>query len=395
MLSLHIVPWAKSGAVEFGGQGGFCLNAEVVHGFCSSWHACCNIHQCHSSLTLGALNSHLRRQHHSNGRALMRVLLASDGSADAMRAAKFVAELGLRNDLDVYVVTVTSAPDPALMVSMEPWMPVWTVEQQQAADRRVSQIHVDILSMLSDTCDDVSMSHKTGDPATCILLEAKEHDVDMIVLGAHGHSMIERMLIGSVSDYVATHADCSVVVVRTGSEEVSEHAPEEVRIRNVLVAYDQSKGAREAVAEMMQLDWSRETNVNVLTVMSPPFPLEEDSFNVLDENWEPERVQETRCAGERMASQIADRMPNTTSQLMRERHVGDSIVRNAEETDCDLLVVGESGHNLLRRLVLGSTTKYLLRHSPCTVWISRHHRNSEGDDSNHGESVHNEETVSS
>jgi nucleotide-binding universal stress UspA family protein len=37
---------------------------------------------------------------------------------------------------------------------------------------------------------------------------------DLIEIGAKGHSQLDRILLGSTSDFVATQADCSVLVVR-------------------------------------------------------------------------------------------------------------------------------------------------------------------------------------
>jgi nucleotide-binding universal stress UspA family protein len=39
------------------------------------------------------------------------------------------------------------------------------------------------------------------------------------VLGSHGRSKLDRFLLGSTSEFVATHAGCPVLVVRTGSAE--------------------------------------------------------------------------------------------------------------------------------------------------------------------------------
>jgi nucleotide-binding universal stress UspA family protein len=47
-----------------------------------------------------------------------------------------------------------------------------------------------------------------------ILEEAERWDADLIMLGSHGRHGIERLLIGSVSEAVALHAECSVEVVR-------------------------------------------------------------------------------------------------------------------------------------------------------------------------------------
>jgi nucleotide-binding universal stress UspA family protein len=47
-----------------------------------------------------------------------------------------------------------------------------------------------------------------------ILDEAEKWKVDVIVLGSHGRSGFDRMVMGSVSEAVALHAKCSVEVIR-------------------------------------------------------------------------------------------------------------------------------------------------------------------------------------
>jgi len=53
-----------------------------------------------------------------------------------------------------------------------------------------------------------------GDPREQILEAAKSWPASLIMLGSHGHKMIETAVLGSVSDAVATHAHCSVEVTR-------------------------------------------------------------------------------------------------------------------------------------------------------------------------------------
>jgi nucleotide-binding universal stress UspA family protein len=54
-----------------------------------------------------------------------------------------------------------------------------------------------------------------GDPRTVILDSAANWPADLIVVGSHGRSGLDRFLLGSVSERVVRHAPCSVEVVRT------------------------------------------------------------------------------------------------------------------------------------------------------------------------------------
>jgi nucleotide-binding universal stress UspA family protein len=52
-----------------------------------------------------------------------------------------------------------------------------------------------------------------GTPAGEIVRYAEEHAIDLIVLGAHGHGFLDRLLIGSVAERVARHAPCAILMV--------------------------------------------------------------------------------------------------------------------------------------------------------------------------------------
>ena len=53
-----------------------------------------------------------------------------------------------------------------------------------------------------------------GDPAKIIIELAKSNDYDLIVMGSRGRSAFKELLLGSVTQKVAHHAKCPVMVVR-------------------------------------------------------------------------------------------------------------------------------------------------------------------------------------
>ena len=54
-----------------------------------------------------------------------------------------------------------------------------------------------------------------GHPSSTICEMAQSHQADVIVMGRRGHSRLQEMLLGSVSNYVVHHAPCSVLLVPT------------------------------------------------------------------------------------------------------------------------------------------------------------------------------------
>jgi nucleotide-binding universal stress UspA family protein len=58
---------------------------------------------------------------------------------------------------------------------------------------------------------------REGDPGTEIIQEAESWPADLIVVGSHGHQGLKRFLLGSVANYVTSHAPCSIEIVRSRS----------------------------------------------------------------------------------------------------------------------------------------------------------------------------------
>jgi nucleotide-binding universal stress UspA family protein len=54
----------------------------------------------------------------------------------------------------------------------------------------------------------------SGDPAQAIVQVAQVHDVDLIVMGSHGHTGLHRLVLGSVSEKVVRHASCAVLTIK-------------------------------------------------------------------------------------------------------------------------------------------------------------------------------------
>jgi nucleotide-binding universal stress UspA family protein len=52
------------------------------------------------------------------------------------------------------------------------------------------------------------------DPRSALLDAARTGPMDLIVVGSHGRTGIQKLLLGSVASHVVTHAHCSVLVIR-------------------------------------------------------------------------------------------------------------------------------------------------------------------------------------
>ena len=150
----------------------------------------------------------------------MKILLAVDGSPCSIRAVEEVASRPWPKNSSIKVLTAFEVPAPP---TPEAWaLPANYFEEMDMALRKQARNVVDsaIEKLKAKMEKEVSIDATIvpGSPRTAILEEAEQWGADLIVVGSHGYSAWQRLLLGSVSQSVVSHATCSVEVVRCAVE---------------------------------------------------------------------------------------------------------------------------------------------------------------------------------
>lgn len=144
----------------------------------------------------------------------MRVLVAIDGSYESMHAVTSIARRRWGDDDRVRVLTAVR-PSPPLATDAFGLAPVPVPDEHLERERTHAQLLVHrAAELLRGFGLRVEPVVRDGDPRTTILDEAEGWDADLIVIGSHGQTALKRLLMGSVVSYVATHARCSVEIIR-------------------------------------------------------------------------------------------------------------------------------------------------------------------------------------
>jgi nucleotide-binding universal stress UspA family protein len=91
--------------------------------------------------------------------------------------------------------------------------PESSTQGDEAADRRYWR---EQLEQIRPTDPRIAIRHVflEGDPATEIVRYGRDTGMDLIVMGTHGRTGVERLLMGSVAEKVLRDAACSVLVVK-------------------------------------------------------------------------------------------------------------------------------------------------------------------------------------
>lgn len=148
---------------------------------------------------------------------LGKILVSTDGSENADRAVQAATTLAKQNSAELLIVHVVSEAVPAQYAPIGINTPVAdytnyfkTIEEQGRSlvnrvveDAKKSGINVrgEVLRTISSTVEAI------------VETSEKEH-VDLIVVGTRGLGGFRKLLLGSVSSGILSHAHCSVLVVR-------------------------------------------------------------------------------------------------------------------------------------------------------------------------------------
>lgn len=138
-----------------------------------------------------------------------KLLLASDGSEDALRAAQAAALLAGKFQASLVVVHVYDA-----YRHVASFAGLAGVEVDDALIRQAQQAELKRTLCLLDKAGLAYATRlEVGNPAQEILRVAGAEQPDLIVMGRRGLNAVKSFLMGSVSDRVLHHAQCPVLVV--------------------------------------------------------------------------------------------------------------------------------------------------------------------------------------
>lgn len=291
------------------------------------------------------------------------VVVGLDGSATAEVALRWAVELVKATGAELRLVHAWQREILLVGVDMTQPVPGWDDygRQWEAQASAELQEAVDRVAGLGLSTG-VTTRLDEGSPTAVLVREGR--GAAAVVVGSHGRGGVDRMLLGSVSDTVATRAACPVFVVRADPERNTWP------MRRVVVGVDGS----EASADVMRLAAAQArlqgAELTVVTVWPQPTGwISETWHEVADEAERQER-------GRALIARVLDAAGPIASALDPVQLVleGPAALRLVEAARRDaLLVVGAHGHGALDLgpLALGSTTRAVLHRAMGPVLVAR------------------------
>jgi nucleotide-binding universal stress UspA family protein len=212
-----------------------------------------------------------------------------------------------------------------------------------------------------------------GQPARQILGRAAALPADLIVMGTHGTSGFEHLILGSVTEKVLRRASCPVLTVPPRAQATSR-----LPFRRLLCAMDFSDWSLTALALAFSL--ARESHADVTIVHVIEWPWQEPPSPELSE-LPPEQASALagyrrhleQSATARLQGLTLDTVLDGCPTALRVVH-GRSyveILRLATEDRADLIVMGVHSRNAADLMLFGSTTSQVVRRATCPVLTVR------------------------
>lgn len=142
----------------------------------------------------------------------MKALVTTDGSEFSLKGLERLGQLVPVADTDIELVSVYASPR-ALTYGADPFNASFERMAEQLRDKAESDV-AEARKILEAQGFAVKTLTVMGEAASAILTLAESMKPDLIVVGSHGRTGIQRFLLGSVSERIVRYAPCSVLVIK-------------------------------------------------------------------------------------------------------------------------------------------------------------------------------------
>ena len=297
----------------------------------------------------------------------MKILVAVDGSDYSRMAIEFVASrrtlIKCNPDVEVLHIQTPLPANPARVVGTKVVHSYYADEAEKVLKPARLRLH---RAGLSPT-----VRYVVGRPAIEISKTADKDDVDLLVLGSHGHSALAGMLLGSVTNEVLVRTKRAVLIVRGKAKRY----PDSLRIG---IAVDGSRYSQEAVKYVRRFTklFGARLNVSLIHVV-PEYDLRGQpsraGYLIPDVAAKEARALQDEAFEDAVAPMRRFFKRKVGIKLEEVRLVGNAGTQlpTHARKNVDLLVLGSHGYGAFKAAVMGSVATRVAAHSSLPLLFVR------------------------
>lgn len=198
------------------------------------------------------------------------------------------------------------------------------------------------------------MRSVSGDPADRILEEARARRAELIVLGIHQHGAMEQAIGENTATRVIRRADVPVLGVRPSLSRVP---------RRIMVAVD--FGTSSTAGAHIAANLADRGGTVVLVHVHSLFPVVDEA----DEGAALIEREGINAAFEKLSEEISKGRRIKVERVLRTGDAATHLITAAASIAPDLIVIARQRHHLVTRMILGSTSRRLVRTGRWSVLV--------------------------
>ncbi len=239
------------------------------------------------------------------------------------------------------------------------------VESQDAAEQSLRRM-INRVGVVPST---TRMVVCTGAPVGTIVDYVREQPIDLIVLGTHGLSGLDHLLLGSVAERVLHQAPCPVLTIPRRAPDVDARRP--VQFKRIVCAIDFWPDFSRTVDLALSLAKENDAEVTFLHALEKLVP--EGVVGAAHYHVSEYVAQRRREACHQLSALIPAGARDWCHPSVQVEigSAAQTILRVADERAADLIVMGAQGHGVLGTLLMGSATQTVVRRATCPVLTAR------------------------
>jgi nucleotide-binding universal stress UspA family protein len=309
-----------------------------------------------------------------------KVLIAYDGSSSANAALADLRHAALPPEVEAVVLAVADVWLPPPDTTGEEQLP----EIEPPIIVKARRHAIDALTEMRHHAEyaghqlqqffpnwQIQTESVTDSPGWAIVKKAEAWPADLVVVGAQGHSALDRALLGSVSQMVTTHVPCSVRVGRSNLRAVGEPL-------HLLIGYDGSAHADKVVEEVANRHWPAGSQVDLITAIDPLLSAINPWSIPGLYTWLRGNPTDLLATVEAWVTKMAHGAASTlhmrglaVETVIQHGNPKAILIQAAAQREADCLFVGARGLSRVERMLLGSVSTAVVAQAPCSVEIVR------------------------
>ena len=289
----------------------------------------------------------------SNNNFFRKILVPVDGSHSCLHAKMFASSIASKFKSKVTVVHCASHEfmHPELKAQYQlPHSILHKIDEAYLqAGKKILRTAEEMFKEAKIDVDARLVTYE--DPAEFILQLVKDEGYDLVVIGNRAGNQSERYSLGSVTEKVARHAECPILIVK-----------KKPKVEKILTAVDGSKHADKALEYALQLAKNYSAKMALVHV-------EEDNIIRIGG---PQVVDRVGTVGECILKDASTKVEGVSfDKFLKFGSPAEIIIKVAKKADVDLIVVGSRGLSSVRRFLLGSVSDDISMHARSSVLIVR------------------------